>query len=165
MGRARDFVNNAIGSAFGLGLSPIAPGSFGALVGVGYEIGVDALLPEAARSWALLAGLLAVVAANHVLTPWAVRYWNDEDPGHFVLDEVAGYLVVPLLFRGAHLWETAVLGFLLFRVLDVIKVPPARQIDRDLHGPWGIVLDDLVSGAYAALVLYALRALGVLAPL
>ena len=91
-----------------------------------------------------------------------MRYWNDEDPGHFVLDEIAGYLMVPLLFRGAHLWETTVVGFLLFRVLDIIKLPPARQIDRDLHGPWGIVLDDLISGAYAALVLYGLRWLQVL---
>jgi phosphatidylglycerophosphatase A len=163
MSRARDFVNNAIGSAFGLGLSPVAPGSFGALLGVGYELAIEGLLPDGARFGWLLAGLVLVVATNHWLTPWAVRYWNDEDPGNFVLDEVAGYLMVPLLYRGVHLWETAILGFLLFRVLDIVKIPPARQIDRDLHGPWGIVLDDIISGAYAALVLYGLRWFGVLA--
>ncbi|HEY7817515.1 MAG TPA: phosphatidylglycerophosphatase A, partial [Vicinamibacteria bacterium] len=47
--------------------------------------------------------------------------------------------------------------FLLFRIIDVIKIPPARQIDRSMHGPWGMVLDDIVSGVYAALVVYAYR--------
>lgn len=160
--RSRDFLYNAVGSALGLGLSPVAPGTLGALLGIVYELGVESFLPDAARFWALLAGLVAVIATNHVLTPWAVRYWNDEDPGHFVLDEIAGYLMVPLLYRGVHFWETMVLGFLLFRILDIIKIPPARQIDRHVHGPWGIVLDDLISGAYAALVLYGLRAAGLL---
>ena len=96
------------------------------------------------------------------ITPWAVAYWKDEDPGNFVLDEVAGYLVVPILFRGGDLYQVALWGFLLFRVFDIVKIPPARQIDQNLHGPWGIVLDDLVSGAYAALALYALSWLGVL---
>lgn len=165
MSRARDLFYNIIGSAFGLGLSPVAPGTLGALLGVVYELGVVTYLPEAARFWTLLAGLVAVIAANHVLTPWAVRYWQNEDPAHFVLDEIAGYLMVPLLFRGTAWWETMALGFVLFRVLDVIKVPPARQIDRHVHGPWGIVLDDVVSGSLAALVLYGLRGVGVLAPL
>ncbi len=160
MNRSRDLLCNAIGSAFGLGLSPIAPGSFGALVGVAYAIGVFLLLPQAARPWAIALGLVLVSAANHVLTPWAVAYWKDEDPKHFVLDEVAGYLVVPLLMPQGSLWEVAFWGFLLFRIFDVVKIPPARQIDRDLHGSWGILLDDLVSGSYAALAIYAYRAFG-----
>jgi phosphatidylglycerophosphatase A len=158
--RSRDRLYNAIGSAFGLGLSPIAPGSFGALVGVAYAVGVFLLLPLAARPWAIGVGLVLVSAANHGLTPWAVAYWKDEDPKHFVLDEVAGYLVVPLLMPQGTLWEVAFWGFLLFRVFDVVKIPPARQIDRDLHGSWGILLDDIVSGVYAALALYGYRAFG-----
>ena len=116
------------------------------------------------RCPALVLGLVAVVAANHWLTPWAVKYWKDEDPGNFVLDEVAGYLVVPILFRGGELWQVALWGFLLFRVFDIIKIPPARQIDQNMHGSWGIVLDDIISGIYAALALYALVWLGVLSP-
>jgi phosphatidylglycerophosphatase A len=157
--RARDNVYNAIGSAFGLGLSPVAPGSFGALLGVAYTLLVFRFLPIEARSLAIALGLVAVAAANHWLTPWAVVYWKEEDPKHFVLDEVAGYLVVPLLLPQGTLWQVAFWGFLLFRVLDIIKVPPARQIDRDLHGSWGILLDDIVSGVYAVLVLYVYRAL------
>ena len=89
---------------------------------------------------------------------------KNEDPGNFVLDEVAGYLVVPILFRGGQLWQVALCGFLLFRVFDIIKIPPARQIDQNMHGPWGIVLDDIISGAYAALALYTFFWLGVLSP-
>lgn len=163
MSRTRKFLYLAVGTSLGLGLSPIAPGSFGALLGVAYHIGVAELLPAPWQVPALALGLAAVVAANHVLTPWAVAYWKDEDPGHFVLDEVAGYLVVPILFRGGELFQVALWGFLLFRIFDIIKIPPARQIDRDLHGPWGIVLDDIVSGSYAALALYALAALGIIA--
>ena len=163
MSRTRELFYLTIGTAFGLGLSPIAPGSFGALLGVAYHVGVVTLSPSSWHVPLLTLGLAIVVLANHVLTPWAVAYWKDEDPGHFVLDEVAGYLVVPILFRGGELFQVALWGFLLFRVFDIIKIPPARQIDRNLHGPWGIVLDDIISGAYAALALYALRYFGLLA--
>jgi phosphatidylglycerophosphatase A len=160
MSRGRDFVFNTIGSALGLGLLPIAPGSFGALLGVVYTVPVMLFLPLAYRPWAIAIGLAAVAAANHFLTPWAVAYWKDEDPSHFVLDEIAGNLMVPLLLPHGTLWQVCFWGFLIFRVFDVIKIPPARQIDRDMHGSWGILLDDLVSGAYAALVLYVYRWLG-----
>jgi phosphatidylglycerophosphatase A len=65
--------------------------------------------------------------------------------------------MVPLLLPQGTLWQVGFWGFLLFRVFDIIKIPPARQIDRNMHGSWGILLDDLVSGAYAALVLYVYR--------
>jgi phosphatidylglycerophosphatase A len=156
---ARDVLCNLVGSALGLGLSPVAPGSFGALLGVAYTVAVFLLLPVAARPWAVAVFLVLIAIANHLLTPWAVAYWKDEDPRHFVLDEVAGYLVVPLLLPQGTLWQVAFWGFLLFRLFDVIKIPPARQIDRSMHGPWGILLDDIVSGAYAALALYGYRLL------
>lgn len=159
MRSGRDLAYNLVGSALGLGLSPIAPGSFGALLGVAYTVAVFLILPLAARPWAIGFLLVAVAVANHLLTPWAVDFWKNEDPRHFVLDEIAGYLVVPLLLPQGTLWQVAFWGFLAFRVFDVIKVPPARQIDRSLHGPWGILLDDLVSGAYAALAVYAYRLL------
>jgi phosphatidylglycerophosphatase A len=157
MSRSRDFVFNAIGSGLGLGLSPIAPGSIAALLGVAYAVPVFLFLPVDSRPWAIGVALAAVLTVNHWLTPWAVAYWNDHDPANFVLDEIAGYLVVPLLLPQGTLWQIGFWGFLLFRIIDIIKIPPARQIDRNLHGPWGMVLDDIVSGVYAALMLYAYR--------
>lgn len=147
-------------TAFGLGLSPVAPGTCGALLGVLIHLATAYFLPPSVQTIALVVCLIGVVALNHVLTPWATWYWDSEDPSHFVLDEVAGYLMVPIFFSAGHLWQVAVWGFLLFRVFDIIKVPPARQIDRCMAGSWGIVLDDLVSGLYAALGLYLLKEIG-----
>lgn len=149
-----------LASAFGLGLSPIAPGSFGALFGVAGHLAIVSFIPGSAQIKALFLFFIVIAILNHLLTPWATRYWESDDPQHFVLDEVAGYLVVPILFGHGHLWQIVVWGFLLFRVLDIIKLPPARQIDRCMGGAWGIILDDLVSGFYAVIGLYLLMEIG-----
>lgn len=120
------------------------------MLGVGMHLGVFWLLPEKWHWIALAICFLAVCAAHFWLTPWAQKHWNDSDPGQFVLDEVAGYLVVPLVVNAGPVWVIALTGFLLFRILDIIKIPPARQIDRNWHGAWGVLLDDIVSGLYAS---------------
>jgi phosphatidylglycerophosphatase A len=149
-----------IASACWLGLSPIAPGTCGALLGVLTHVLIVLLLPRSAQMVALIAAFLLVCISHFMLTKWAEEYWQDNDPQNFVLDEVAGYLLVPILFHHGHLWQIALWGFFWFRLLDIIKVPPARQIDRSMHGAWGILLDDLVSAGYAVLVLFALMWIG-----
>jgi len=143
-----------------LGLMPVAPGSFGALPGVGIHIAAYLLLPAAWLRPTLVIAFILLTVLHVYLTPWAIEYWQDEDPKHFVLDEVLGYLVVPILLAG-QLPATylATGGFVLFRVFDIVKVPPAAQIDRHMHGAAGILLDDVVSGVYAAATLYAITAL------
>lgn len=145
-----------VGSAGGLGLLPVMPGTFAALAGVFIHL----LLWFFANNWyvaGLVAALLLTALANHLLTPWAVGYWKNSDPKEFVLDEVAGYLFVPILYRGSDIFGTVIWAFFLFRLFDVIKIPPARQVDRNMHGAWGILLDDLISAAYAAGAMYFLR--------
>ena len=159
-GRAGERLRLLAASAFGLGLSPVLPGSCGALLGVAIHVGIALGLPAPWQLPALVAALGLVIGVHVVLTPWAQRRWNDPDPKEFVLDEVAGYLLVPVLFRHGPLAETVLWGFVAFRVLDMVKVPPAWQIDRRMHGALGVVLDDLVSACYAALVLYGARAAG-----
>jgi phosphatidylglycerophosphatase A len=81
--------------------------------------------------------------------------WGD-DPGRVVVDEGVGFLVtVAFLPPG---WWTAIAGFLVFRMLDIAKPPPARRLES-LPGGWGIVADDVVAGLYGQLVLRALSAL------
>lgn len=150
-----------LATAFWLGLMPFAPGTFGTLLGVLIHVAVYSFLPLSWHVLALTIALFLVSYANHALTPWAKSHWGKDDPGNFVLDEVAGYLVVPILFHQGDLWQVVFWGFLLFRVYDIIKIPPARQIDRKLHGSWGILLDDLVSATYAVLTMYFLVWLGV----
>lgn len=147
-------------SAFGLGLCPVAPGTVATLLGVGIHVAIYILTPEAIHVWLLVLAFLIVCVGNHVLTPWAQQYWKNKDPGHFVLDEVAGYLVVPILFRGGELWQVCLWGFLAFRIIDIIKIPPARQIDRRGTGAWGILMDDVVAAAYAAGCLYLMGWIG-----
>ncbi len=150
-----------IATGAGLGLLPLAPGTFGALWGPAIHlVGVYLLPKELVAPW-LVAWLLVVSWLNHVLTPWAVEKWRgntrkDADPSQFILDEIAGYLVVPLIFP-VDPCVAAIAGFVSFRILDIVKIPPARWIDRNLHGSWGILFDDLVSGAYAGCLLWFLE--------
>ena len=148
-----DWLVVTVGSAFGLGLAPIAPGSFGALLGVVLHASV--LYVCATNALPILAGVFTLVCIVHtLLTPAAVRFWEDSDPKNFVLDEVAGYLLVAVL---ATSWLSPLLimteGYLLFRLLDIIKPPPARQIDENMHNAMGVLLDDLVAALYAVMIL------------
>jgi phosphatidylglycerophosphatase A len=111
----------------------------------------------ALRVGLIAVGLLLICWGHFAVTTWSINYWNDKDPKNFVLDEVAGYLVVPLLHPHGNILFVAVAGFLLFRIFDIIKIPPARQIDRDWVGAWGILLDDIVSAVYAVIVLYGIE--------
>ena len=152
-----------VGTAFGLGLLPLAPGSFAALFGVGLHLLFFFFFPKFLFIPLLVFSLLLVSYLNHILTPWAEAYWQKEDPGNFVLDEIAGYLMVPIFFHSGSesVWLIAAVGFLLFRILDIIKIEPARYFDRHVHNAWGILIDDLISGAYAVMLMYAAQYFGV----
>jgi phosphatidylglycerophosphatase A len=83
----------------------------------------------------------------------AARHFQREDPGHVVIDEVAGQLVT-LLLLGVGI-AGAVIAFFVFRILDIIKPWPARQLER-LHGGLGIMADDLMAGAYGWIIMWGL---------
>ena len=152
----RDGLRLFLASGFYLGLSPIVPGSFGALSGLAWHA-VAVLAgwsPMAARLWCLW-GVLLFSWMHYRLTPWAQKRWNDPDPKHFVLDEVVGYLCVPLFWclppePAFPVWQLALLGFVIFRILDAIKLPIARYIDRNIHTASGVLFDDVFSAAYTA---------------
>ncbi len=157
MSRAKERLFVIIGTCGGLGYAPIMPATFAALVGVAIFYGTRVWVPENLQTAVLLISLVAFSAANNLLSDWAESYWDKKDPGEFVLDEVAGYLMTVLLFRGGpDLISTLIWTFLATRILDIIKIPPARQLER-IGGGWGILLDDLASSVYAALLLHAVR--------
>jgi phosphatidylglycerophosphatase A len=85
------------------------------------------------------------------------RYFQKKDPGSVVIDEIAGLLLVLCLFQmaGQPLW-TLVWAFPVTRLFDIIKLPPARQLEKLPHG-WGVLCDDLMSSLYAAASLWLLR--------
>ena len=152
-----------IASGFGLGLIPVAPGSFAALIGVLLHIIIILTLPSKLHICPLIILFCWFSLQNYRLTDWATEYWDDEDPSQFVLDEIAGYLFTIIVFitiedifklPGYNIWLMVILNFVLFRIFDIIKLPGARWVDRNMFGAAGILLDDLISGTYAAITTY-----------
>ncbi len=134
-----------------VGFIPIAPGTFGSAVGLAVYAAV-----AVANSWAVEALVLAVVIVAGTWAADCVEREMGKDPGAVVIDEVAGMLVT-LAFINVSV-TGAIVGFFIFRLLDVIKPPPARRLEN-VHGGPGIVLDDVMAGIYSNLVLRALIAL------
>ncbi len=136
----------------GIGYSPVAPGTAGSLAG---------LVLYGVFRWAGVTAPIegAVIVAFVLAGAWsgtiAERHFGTTDPSAGVIDEVAGMLVTLYLLPVS--WPLAVAGFLLFRLLDVIKPFPARRFEA-LHGGWGMMADDLMAAVYANLILRALIA-------
>lgn len=156
MSRLKDFVVGAFVTCFGLGSAPFAPGTFGTLGGMALAAlyaftWPELYLPLTLASVALVS--LGCAAAGR----WAERRYGRKDPGAFVADEVAGYLVAAAWYPAPG-WNHLIAAFLLFRLFDIVKPPPARRLEH-LPGGWGIVVDDLVAGVYALPVLAVLHAL------
>jgi len=147
--------------AGGAGLVPVAPGTAGSAVGVLLFLGLGRLsLPLFALTWlALLA--LSIWAADQ-----AGRQFGVVDDGRIVIDEVVGQLtaLAPLV-GGRATWPLLVTGFVAFRVFDVWKPGPVGRAERSLPGGVGVVMDDVLAGVLAGLVVAAcvLVRLGVVA--
>lgn len=152
--RAQETARELTVTALGLGRLPVAPGTWASAGAVAVYMLVRWLLPGTA-GWVLTTvAALACVAAGIALGPWAEERFGRKDPHPFVIDEVAGqWLACVLLPAGGHLPEAAALAFFTFRLFDVAKPFPIRRVER-LPGGWGIVLDDVLAGAYAAVVSY-----------
>jgi phosphatidylglycerophosphatase A len=128
------------------GYFPIAPGTAGSAAGL-----IVYLLVWWTRSPAVEVTLiLAVFAAGVWAATEAERFFGGIDPGPVVIDEVLGMLIT-LAFMPVGV-ATAIAGFVLFRIFDVIKPYPANRFER-LHGGFGVMADDAMAAVYANLVL------------
>ena len=137
---------NFLAFGFGTGLAPVAPGTFGSLPGV--------LLFWLTLDFGLYVQL-GIATALAVAGVWicgeSARRIGVHDHGGIVWDEIAGMyvalLVAPVSITGF------VLAFVLFRVMDIVKPWPIRDLDHSMQGGLGIMLDDLLAALYAALLL------------
>ena len=137
-----------IATVGGVGWFPIAPGTAGSAVGVAIY-----LLTRSWNAQAQIALLVGIVLVGIWAASIAEVKLKKEDPGPVVIDEVAGQLLTLLLTGVA--WKGAIAGFFIFRVLDIIKPFPARQLER-LHGGLGIMADDLMAAAYGLALMMTL---------
>jgi phosphatidylglycerophosphatase A len=136
-----------LATSAGAGYAPIAPGTVGSLVGLVIYL---ATMSWPRRDQAILA--LAIIVIGTWAATRAAEHFSREDPGQVVIDEVAGQLVT--LFATGVSLRGALVGFVFFRVLDVIKPWPAGRFER-LHGGTGIMADDVMAGIYGNLLLQA----------
>ncbi len=129
-----------------VGRIPVASGTFGSLVGL------PLVFLFSMTAWPVAAFLnAALILAAVWVAHEAEKLLQAKDPGCIVIDEIAGMcvtmLAIPLTIT------TGLAGFFLFRVFDVIKPPPARQMEKMLKGGWGVVMDDVVAGIMANMTL------------
>ncbi len=150
-----------IATFFGAGLSPKAPGTAGSL----------ATLPLAFLAAYFFGrnGIVLVAGIAFFAGVWATgqltKDSDDKDPSKVVIDETAGQLltfslVAPTLYHNAtpQVIIIYVLGFLLFRLFDIFKAGPVKWADSKLKNAWGVMLDDIFAGLFAAIVLMLIMA-------
>lgn len=131
------------------GFFPVAPGTAGSVVGV---VAARGLLGWAgAHYWIAAAAFAVAFAAGCWIAGRAEAILGKHDSSHIVLDEVMGMIATMFLNPLDHLHLA--LGFVLFRVFDIVKVFPAGFIDRKVPGGAGVMLDDLAAAVYANIAL------------
>jgi len=138
---------NLIATWFGIGRLPVAPGTWGSLVAIpiGYAI----------SHYAGVIGLVIAIFVAFSVGWWAtsiyLRHGDDTDPGPVVIDEVVGQWITIVAVPPTAVYY--VFAFLLFRFFDILKPWPIRWIDRRVPGALGVILDDVLAGIFAAVVL------------
>ncbi len=138
-----------IAFGFGTGLSPRGPGTVGTLAGLPFWFLLSHL------QWPLY---LLVCAGLFAFGCWvcgeSARRLGVHDHGGIVFDEIVGFLVTctPLLLLNLSLWWLLP-AFALFRMFDILKPWPIKVLDAKVHGGFGIMVDDLIAGVFAALLL------------
>ncbi|WP_025821143.1 phosphatidylglycerophosphatase A family protein [Shewanella marina] len=134
---------------FGSGLFAKAPGTFGTLAG----IPVYLLLAQLSLPWYLALTFIGALAGIYICHK-ASKDMQVHDHGAIVWDEVIGLLVTMIAAPTG--WPWVVLGFVLFRIFDILKPWPIRLLDAKVHGGFGIMIDDILAGVFSLICLQAI---------
>ena len=138
----------AVGTFFGIGLIKPGPGTWASLAAaaIWYMAAKAAHLTTIELRFATAVAAVGIAVIGIPAASVVERESGREDPGHVVIDEVAGqwFALVACPIEIRHV----VLGFALFRLFDIVKPWPARRLER-LHGGMGIMMDDVAAGIYA----------------
>lgn len=149
-------ISKLVATAFGAGYSPRAPGTCGTAVAVPLAWALASL-----SVWQFSLVALGVTVLGIYCAQRAGRAWGTEDDQRIVIDEVAGYLVT-MIPADRSSWAALAIGFVVFRLFDIVKPPPVRWLDEHLPGGWGVMLDDVAAGVLGAITMILLGHFGVI---
>ena len=141
-------LSTVLATFFYTGYAPVAPGTAGSLAAVVLLWWLPELTLPAAGLAAMAVFFIGAWAGGRV-----AEHIGREDPGIVVIDEVAGMILT--LAAIPKIWWVYGAGFILFRLLDIFKPWPCRQLER-VPGGWGIMLDDVGAGVYACIILHTI---------
>ena len=133
-----------------VGYSPLVPGTTGTLAAIPIYFFLSRLSPLYYMIILLASIYVAIWASDR-----AEVLLQSRDCRHIVIDEMVGFIVA--MFMIPRTLSYILLGFFLFRALDIIKPFPIRALEEGLRGGYGVVLDDIVAGIYTNLIIHVLR--------
>ena len=141
-----------LATGFGIGLLPIAPGTFGSMLGIVLFLAIAHLyLPI---FW-LGMMILILYFVSYLAVQSALKIIKRPDPGEIVIDEVLGMMLVMMTIPPDPKW--IFLAFILFRIFDILKPWPVNQVDSKLKNALGVILDDLLAALYAGIIIVGIR--------
>ena len=141
------------------GLLPGAPGTYAAFTALVIWYLLYLVLSPLALTLTTLALIVGITVVGAWTSSVMERYWGP-DPRAVVIDEYVGCWI-PLLVApaGEYTWIFALAGFALFRVIDITKPLGCRRIEHVCPGGWGVMMDDVLAGTYALIIVYVLKLL------
>jgi phosphatidylglycerophosphatase A len=138
-----------LATGFGVGYSPFAPGTMGAFLAIPFYLYFSEIPSPLYELTLLTFFFLSGWISGH-----AERYFGKKDDPRIVIDEVMGFFITMLWVNKKVL--SILIGFLLFRLFDILKPFPIRYLERRWRGGFGIVLDDVIAGVYVNVILHLL---------
>jgi len=138
--------NHLFAFGFGSGLAKKAPGTFGTFAAIPFFLLLQNLSWPLYLSWLLVTFALGVLWCDRSSKAMGVH-----DHGGIVWDEFVGFWIT--MFMAPAGWVWILVGFVLFRFFDILKPWPINWLDKKVHGGFGIMIDDVLAGIYALLVL------------
>lgn len=138
-----------IAFGFGAGTLPKAPGTFGTLVAIPFYLVMQHL-----SHLSYLALLIVIILASMWLCEKVSREIHIHDHQGMCIDEVVGYLVT--MFAAPHGIKWIIIGFILFRLFDIVKPQPIKYIDEKFTGGVGMISDDVMAGIYSMIIIQIL---------
>jgi phosphatidylglycerophosphatase A len=153
-----DWMAVFLATGFGSGYSPIAPGTVGTAVAIPIYLLLEFYFQLGLLAYIVVVVLITVLGC--VVAQRAGQHFGAVDAGHIVIDEIAGFLIG--MVGAPPRWQSLMIGFVLFRLFDILKPWPARYFDRRVANGFGVVMDDVAAGLYVLLVMLLLKSFNLL---